>query len=144
MIYHIKDLIPTQNRLRYLPKPSAFIGPVPIALTQTEDDLLYIWNGHHRLFSLWQAGVRGLPPDKVNIAHMTYAQLGSINFDKGYVTPFDPRKECRLEDFVAYKAEVIKRYQTYNYDQAIRYITSYTHKFRELREVRHIKDLYIH
>ena len=113
------NLIPTHNRLRDIWTFKHFVrqfqrgididnfGQVPIVVT--EDDCCYIWDCHHRLAAMTYLGLR-VPLSVITIHHYTYKQLLEINFAKGYVTPFDPRKECRLS-FHEYKDTVLGMYK---------------------------------
>jgi hypothetical protein len=44
-----------------------------------------------------------------------------INFEKGFVTPFDPRTEVRVPDFTAFRQEVFRLYAR-NPEEAIAFI----------------------
>lgn len=139
MIY-LDDLIPTQNRLRRPVKPPTN-DIFPISLAQTEDKKLYIWNGHHRLASLWDSGVRELEDDKFDIRKRTYKDLTSINFEIGFVTPFDPRWECRLSEFWSFKEIVMKYYERFGYNTALSYIVGCRLDYLERREIKKIEGL---
>jgi hypothetical protein len=44
-----------------------------------------------------------------------------INFEAGFVTPFDPRTEVRVPDFTAFRQEVFRLY-AHNPDEAVAFI----------------------
>lgn len=112
-------IIPTHNRFRNPEKAKELIlvkeycdfilnnQRGPIILIQTEDDQLWCHDGHHRLAAIdWHYGKIDL--NYVDVHGYSYKDLDSINLDVKYVTPYDPRIECRLENFWEFKKFVLK------------------------------------
>ncbi len=108
MTIYLKDLVVTQNKLRHRTKAIQVTDLTkPIVLTRTEDGVLYIHDGHHRLFGLWKSGVRALDESYFKIKDYTYMQLMDINLEVGWVTPIDFRTHCRRPDLSEYKEYVL-------------------------------------
>jgi hypothetical protein len=82
-----------------------FSGQPLIALFQLDDGRLYIHDGHHRSLAIYLSGRSHLLPSEYAITPHTFNTLASVNFDVGYVTPYDPRSEMRLSDFRVFKNE---------------------------------------
>jgi hypothetical protein len=145
----ISELIVTQNCLRSFYKTKAIAANLstgtwfkePITITRTEDEELYLWNGHTRAFACHLAGIDTLPLGKYIITRMTYKQLASINFQVGYVTPFCPKLWCRKADFFPYKAKVMDLYTNLGYRSAIKYVLTHEDDYLEARSVTHIEDM---
>jgi hypothetical protein len=51
----------------------------------------------------------------------TYEMYAEINFEVGFVTPFDPRTEVRVPDFTAFREEVFRLYDR-NPEEAVAFI----------------------
>ncbi len=81
-----------------------------ISIAKFEDGKLMIRDGHHRVLAIWLAE-RELHPDEYVIENWLYEDFMEISHQsiaKGFVTPFDPRKEVRIADFQDYKISVPK------------------------------------
>lgn len=122
----IKDLIPTHNKLRNIEtfnyfynrfrtwKPQYYFNrPDKILIFETEDNKKYIWNAHHMLAAAKASHmIEFIPEDYYTINHITYSYVESINFDVGFVTPFDLKNECRLPDFSEFKNNILTSHKS--------------------------------
>ena len=150
---NINNLIVTQNELRSMHNLQMMLNSFneslyplstdKIILIKTEDDKHYIHNGHHRLVALYLLGIEELSPEWYTIWNMTYAQLTSINFDKGYVTPYDPRRECRKSNFMQYKTKAMNIFHIYGYVGAINFVNLAlaSQVYLEKRQINTVKEL---
>lgn len=114
----IDDLLITQNDFRNFENVRSMAEDVRkgkifhdryklITILQTEDGLKWVTDGHHALGSLVLGGRPALYSNEYHLIPMTYAMLNSINWLKGWITPFDPRTHVRLADFHVFKEEVL-------------------------------------
>ncbi len=78
-----------------------------INITVFEDGRRMLHDGLHRCTSTLLAGRQYLREDEYELNPWTYESYLTPNFELGFVTPFDPRTEVRVEDWHAYKAEVM-------------------------------------
>lgn len=85
-----------------------------ITILQTEDGLKWVTDGHHALGSLVLGNRPVLYSNEYHLIPMTYAMLNSINWMKGWITPFDPRTHVRLADFHTFKDEIINSVEDRN------------------------------
>lgn len=150
----ILNLLTTQNSLRNINSVDNFRKIIregdlktlcPIQLVRLKGtNLLYIWNGHHRLFAAYKEDIRELSDDCFQITEMSRAQISSPNLDVGYVTPFDILYECRKSDFMEYKNLVNTFYKTHpeKYNTILSMIASLQHLYCERRTTNFILDLY--
>lgn len=77
-----------------------------IALVSTPDGKLHVRDGLHRVYVINRAN-RPLRADEYTIENKTYEEFMKINFDCGWVTPFDPRREVRKSNFFNFKNDII-------------------------------------
>ena len=86
--------------------------PIPplIAIARFPDGRMMIRDGHHRCLATYIGGRASLRHDEYSIETYTYEMYAEINFEKGFVTPFDPRTEVRVPDFTAFRQEVFQLY----------------------------------
>jgi len=97
--------------------------PVPrlIAIARFPDGRMMIRDGHHRCLATYIGGRAYLRHDEYIVETYTYAMYEEINFEKGFVTPFDPRTEVRVPDFTAFRQEVFRLYAR-NPEEAVAFI----------------------
>ena len=100
-----------------------------IVLTRFEDGKLYIRDGIHRIFSIWMAGRASLFSSEYDVEEMTYDLYLRINFEKGWVTPFDPRTHVRLADFWDFKRQVMDLWKQGKEDDAKLYISRHSDQY---------------
>eukprot|EP01119_Soliformovum_irregulare_P006944 TRINITY_DN19354_c0_g1_i1.p1 TRINITY_DN19354_c0_g1~~TRINITY_DN19354_c0_g1_i1.p1 ORF type:complete len:256 (-),score=23.95 TRINITY_DN19354_c0_g1_i1:32-730(-) len=73
-----------------------------------EDGRRYVWDGHHRLLGIWNAGRKFLYPEEFLFMAADYKLCSSIRYDLGFVTPYDPKSEVRSSNFAAFKGKILK------------------------------------
>lgn len=110
--------------------------PKKIAISIFPDGKKYIHDGHTRVLSIFLAG-RDLREEEYFIKNWTYDEYLQTDRKKGWVTPFDPRIETRLADFITFKNEAL----TLSDEDLSKFIIKNKHKFCEKREYHHISDL---
>jgi hypothetical protein len=84
--------------------------PHPIAIAHFPDGRRMIRDGHHRSLATYIGGRAYLRHDEYRVEAYTYEMYAEINFEAGFVTPFDPRTEVRVPDFTAFRQEVFRLY----------------------------------
>jgi len=82
----------------------------PIAIAHFPDGRRMIRDGHHRSLATYLGGRTYLRHDEYRLEAYTYEMYAEINFEVGFVTPFDPRTEVRVPDFTAFRQEVFQLY----------------------------------
>jgi hypothetical protein len=97
--------------------------PVPrlIAIAHFPDGRMMIRDGHHRCLATYLGGRSCLRHDEYIVETYTYEMYAEINFEAGFVTPFDPRTEVRVPDFTAFRQEVFRLY-AHNPEAAVAFI----------------------
>lgn len=152
----ISELIPTHNSLRSKSTLEYFRNQIkageslyPVKLVKVRyypsyDYKVYIHDGHHRLVAMYLEGVKELTENDYEIRDVTYEHYKEINFDVGWVTPFDLRTEVRRADFFDFKNEVMSMYNNVNfltpkperlYPFIVRYIQNNVDEYSETRKV---------
>lgn len=107
------DIIPTHNSLRNPDSFNYFCGNIkaitesdrPPLLLKMEDGKLYLNDGHHRLTAAYAVNV----PFKhltFNVMDMTYTKMMEVNWDIGWLTPYDPRFQVRRNDCLRFKTMI--------------------------------------
>ena len=85
-----------------------------------------VQDGHHRLVSMALAGRKHLDPREYLIQDFASGDLfGEINFDVGWVTPFDIHTELRHPDVYKFKEKVLNM----PVDEATKYIWSHRDEY---------------
>ena len=80
------------------------------AIARFPDDRMMIRDGHHRCLATYIGGRTYLRHDEYSVETYTYEMYAEINFEAGFVTPFDPHTEVRVPDFTAFRQEVFRLY----------------------------------
>lgn len=151
----ISNLIPTHNELRSKKKVDKFIKRIrkgnlfrgmksPIKLTRTEDGLIYVHDGHHRLYACYLCGIKGLMDCEFIIKDMTYADYEVMNFNVGWVTPFNLKTHCRIPDFFDFKNRILlEREKTilHHFDKYVSALYLNSSHFSEPRKIWEIAHL---
>jgi len=101
--YGYRDQAGVKAMVEFVKKGGEFNASPLISLFLLDDGRLYIHDGHHRSMAVYLSGRDHLKPTEYTLSPITYDALGSVNFDVGYVTPYDPRTEMRLSDFKIFK-----------------------------------------
>jgi len=92
-----------------------------IAIARFPDGRMMIRDGHHRCLATYIGDRAYLRHDEYVVETYTYEMYAEINFEKGFVTPFDPRTEVRVPDFTAFRQEVF-RLHARNPEEAVAFI----------------------
>jgi len=79
----------------------------PIYITIFPDNEKMIHDGHHRILANFLGGRHELYDSEFVIKPWTYESYNEVAVDRGFVTPFDPKTECRTNDFLEYKNKVL-------------------------------------
>ena len=79
----------------------------PLDIVEFEDGVRMIHNGHHRAVAALLAGRTTLNPAEYTLHKRTYERYMSPMSGIGYVTPFDPRVEVRIPDFMWIKQDIL-------------------------------------
>ena len=158
-MFEIAKLIPTHNRLRsidtfeyfkgkfrndYITSEARWVRDDILSIVKTEDGKFYLWNGHHQVSAAYSIGLRYIPDGFYTMTERTYENVMSINFNVGYVTPFDMRTECRLDNFRPYKDEIIRLLgylKGFQKNILKPYIFTNPQRYKEQRTVNSIKEL---
>lgn len=110
-----------------------------IAITRFEDGTLLIQNGHHRCRATLE--VRAfLYPEEYLISERILGGYQEVNFERTFVTPFDPVTEIRLHDFRVYKQTVMNLAAT-DREAALEYVRTHPHEYKKPRTIYRVKDL---
>lgn len=126
----LSDLIPTHNELRSMEVAELWRkffedGKVmrcnPVSLSEIEGEI-YIHDGHHRLAGLWLAGGRSLYDGEYRLRQFSVADYLNVNYDRGYVTPFNPQTEVRLSDFKQIKDRILENKWDEQYIHGVAYL----------------------
>jgi len=106
----------TQQVLQQFADDTGLDRPSPlIQIPKFEDGRRFIHDGHHRVVSIYFGGRDYLRDDEFveyGFHYSKYLETGRSTFEKGFFTPFDPRKELRLSDFGDFKRQAIEMYDT--------------------------------
>lgn len=153
MLIETSKIIPTHNSFRNPEKAKEMMAVKdyadyilsnqrsPIVLIKTEDGQLWCHDGHHRLAAIdYHYGQ--IDEEYVEIKEYTYFQLNSINLDCGYVTPYDPRTECRLPNFWEVKQKWIRFFEVTRMQNMLEaYIYNFGDSYKESRKVHTLREL---
>ena len=112
-----------------------------ISITEFEDGILFIHDGHHRIGSILKAGRDYLREDEYTITKMRYSQYDEINPDANFVTPFVPHKEVRLSDFSDFKNTAIEIFRQDDPHTAVFYIRNNRFEYCRKRSISSVEDL---
>jgi hypothetical protein len=82
-------------------------GEVKLSLVEGK---LYVHDGHHRLVSAFMRGYASIPESDCHIESLSLEEYDQINYEKGYVTPFNLIEECRQPEFYRFKKMVMNSY----------------------------------
>ena len=158
----IKDLLVTQNVLRNFKQIESMIEHIVhdglwnrkaldafnqdsieplISISEFPDGKRYIRDGHHRCCATFLAERDYLLSSEYIITPRTYEQYMSVNFDVGWVTPFDPRHEVRLSDFMDFKRLAIYMRSDHTDDEVVEYIKQNKFKYLCPRTMNTVNDL---
>lgn len=110
-----------------------------IAITRFENGFLLIQNGHHRCRATSE--VRSfLYDEEYLISDWSIDDYLEINFNRDYVTPFNPITEVRFEDFLQYKKKVLAL-AVKDQTAAVTYIKEHSHEYKKTRTIERVSQL---
>jgi hypothetical protein len=101
-------------------EPKGIYCSPKIFLSRFPDGQIYFHDGHHRSYAIWLGGRDYLDESEYSIKDFRYEDYLEVNLSVGFVTPFDPRKEVRLCNFLEYKSsinEIIRGMKSENVDE---------------------------
>jgi hypothetical protein len=114
-LFWTRDVLRAHADKHYIPVPHL------IAIARFPDGRMMIRDGHHRCLATYIGDRAYLRHDEYVVETYTYEMYAEINFEAGFVTPFDPRTEVRVPDFTAFRQEVFRLY-AHNPDEAVAFI----------------------
>eukprot|EP01126_Amoeba_proteus_P061643 TRINITY_DN8299_c0_g1_i4.p1 TRINITY_DN8299_c0_g1~~TRINITY_DN8299_c0_g1_i4.p1 ORF type:complete len:186 (+),score=49.15 TRINITY_DN8299_c0_g1_i4:56-559(+) len=82
--------------------------PKLITIATFPDNKSYVWDGHHRVCAIYLGGRNYISKDELRPIRLTYQLTMTPNLDTGFVTPFDPRTEVRVRDFLPFKKKILE------------------------------------
>ncbi len=103
-----------------------------IQISEFEDGVQYVHDGHHRVIATLLGGRDYLRQDEYEVKTYTYERYMTAKPHINYFTPFDPRIHVRKADLFEFKLAAKKVYQT-KPDQFDIWIQNNVDKFREMR-----------
>jgi len=112
-----------------------------IAISEFPDGSKYIRDGHHRCVATYMSGRDYLLDNEYIITPMTYDQYMSVNFDVGWVTPFNPIDDVRLSDFMDFKKLVLYMRSDHTDEEVIEFIRLNKFKYACPRMMNTVSDL---
>lgn len=113
----------------------------PIYISRFPDGAEMIHDGHHRIVATWIAGRQILHDGEYFLKEWTYEQYNSIFFERGYVTPHDPRTHVRTADFLAFKREALDIAAHKSPEEATTFIHANRHRFCRARKISKVSEL---
>jgi hypothetical protein len=119
-------------------------GKKPSPLIQINffvDGQIVIMDGHHRCVGIWEAGRRFLDDCEYQKHNLTYDDFLDVAFDKGWVTPYDPRTHVRLAELGLFKVTV-QTLAKNDEEEARRFIEENQGRYSTLRTISTIRELH--
>ena len=111
-----------------------------IKLSQFEDDKIYVHDGHHRCAAIWLSGRDTLHDDEYEIEFYNYKNYMRPKKSTGWFTPFDPRKEVRLADFISFKLKAEKSENLKEYVDKNRHMYCKPRTYTKISEMRNLSN----
>ncbi len=115
----------------------------PIAIARFPDGRMMIRDGHHRCLATYIGGRAYLRHDEYRLEEYTYEMYAEINFEVGFVTPFDPRTEVRVPDLTEFRQEVFRLYAR-NPEEAVAFIRQNKSRYARLHRCNTLAQLAEH
>jgi hypothetical protein len=97
----------TKEAIEEWGKQNACTDNKPIYISEFEDGIQFVHDGHHHLVSTFIGGREYLREDEYRLKPWKYEDYRKVDFASGFVTPFDVMTECRLSDFSAWKLKIV-------------------------------------
>jgi len=114
-----------------------------IAIAHFPDGRLLIRDRPHRCLATYIGGRGYLRHDEYRLEEYTYEMYAEINFEAGFVTPFDPRTEVRVSDFTEFRQEVFRLYAR-SPEEAITFIRQSKSRYARPRRYNNLTQLAEH
>lgn len=111
-----------------------------ISIVQFSDGVKGIHDGHHRCVATLLGGRNYLYPSEYELCHRSYADYMCVNLDAGWITPFDPRTEVRLGNFLEFKDFVYELLEK-DVDAAMEYIVISKYLYACARDIQMLSEL---
>jgi hypothetical protein len=111
-----------------------------IEIVKFPDEKYMIHDGHHRLVSIYLAGRDFVRKDEYVQKEWDYCDYLKINFENGWVTPFDPIAEIRLPDIYKFKFTALDL-SLKNKEEAIKFILSNKNLYAKPRTISKVSSL---
>lgn len=105
-----------------------------IHLVRFEDGRIHIQDGHHRLSAILLGGREQVLSSEYRMENTEYDKYQEINFDCGWITPFDPRTEFRLSDLDKYRKLIRARRIKRAPHRVAHFIQQNKHRYKKPRE----------
>lgn len=123
----------------YAKKHGLRVAPL-MEIARFPDGKLMIHDGHHRGISVVLGGRKFIYPEEFVIVDWAYEDYVEINFDKRWVTPFDPRNFLRTPDIHVFKNKALDIAKT-SREQAEKFIRENQNIYVVDRKINYIKEL---
>lgn len=111
-----------------------------IYISRFPEDVKMIHDGHHRIVATYLGGRSELQESEYDIGDWTYESYKEVNFNNGFVTPFDPVTEVRLDNFFSFKVEALRIAQS-SREEAKTYISTHKHLYARPRRLKTVHEL---
>jgi len=112
-----------------------------IAISRFPDGFMLVHDGHHRCVATYLASRNELHNEEYAIKDWRYEDYTVIEFKNCWVTPFDPRIECRLANFWPFKQKVLQIYKDEGEEKAIWWIKNNKEQYCHQRTINTVPDL---
>ena len=131
----------TKERLEQYSYKNKFFRNSPlIAISEFEDGMRFISDGHHRVVATYLGGREYLTLDECNISFWNYKDYIEIAPENNWFTPFDPKIHVRTADFSKFKNEAKERFQK-DAKEALNWLNDHFKDFRKPRTVNNVPEL---
>jgi hypothetical protein len=113
-----------------------------IQINVFEDGSHVVMDGHHRCVSIWEADRHCLDDSEYQIHELTYGDFLNIDFEKGWVTPYDPRTHVRWPELRHFKNSVITCVELRDEETARKFIRESRKLYSIPRTISTIEELH--
>jgi len=130
-----QEYLEKYSKKKKLPRTSPLI-----AITQFEDGLRFLHDGHHRCVATWLGGREILIPDEYQVSSWVYDDYLEIAPQNNWYTPFNPKTHVRTADFGRFKVEAKERFQQ-DQKEAVDWLYDHLDDFRTVRTIKSVPEL---
>lgn len=113
-----------------------------IQISIFEDGQHFLHDGHHRAVSTVGGGRDYFREDEYEIKRWSYRDYLEVVFEESWVTPFDPRTEIRLADFLHFKETAMWIRRMGHGELALDYIRQHKMLYCKPREIHSVSQLW--